>query len=67
MDYYYKLYYGSTLLRDSSDLDDYYETEEEAYEEAEIERDDRIEQWKLDNAWNEWDSVELFDIVVEEK
>lgn len=64
--YSYKLYYGESLLRDSADLDDYYEDEEEAYEEAEIERDNRIEMWKLDGAWNAWDSVEEFDIVVEE-
>lgn len=64
--YYYKLYYGSTLLRDSSDFDDYFETEDEAMEEAIIERDSRIEMWKLDGAWQEWDSIEYFDIVIEE-
>lgn len=64
--YYYKLYYGSSLLRDSSDLDEYFETEDEATEEAEIERDNRIEMWKLDNAWNEYDSIKEFDIVIEE-
>ena len=64
--YYYELYYGSKLLRDSSSLDDYYETEDEAYEEAVIDRDYRIEMWKLDDAWYEWDSIEYFDIVIEE-
>lgn len=66
-EYSYKLYYGSTLLTDSSTLDDYYETEEEAREEAEIEGENRIDQWKLDDAWHEWNSVEEFDIVIEER
>ena len=65
MGYYYKLYYGSTLLRDSRDLDDYYEDEDEAYEFAINERDSRISMWELDGAWNTWDSIEEFDIVVE--
>lgn len=64
--YYYQLFYGSTFLRDSSNFGDYYETEEEAYEEAETERDYRIEMWKIDDAWNEWDSIEEFDIIVKE-
>ena len=64
--YSYKLYYGSTLLRDSKDIGDYYEDEDEAWEEAEIEKEDRINQWELDGAWNAWDSVEEFDIVIDE-
>ena len=64
--YYYKLYYGSTLLRDSADFDEYFETEDEAQEEAETERDDRIEQWKSDDAWHSWDDVDDFDIYIEE-
>ena len=65
MGYYYKLYYGSTLLRDSRNLDDYYEDEDEAYEFAINERDSRISMWELDGAWNAWDSIEEFDIVVD--
>lgn len=64
--YYYKLYYGSTLLRDSSDLGDYYETEDEAREAGEDDKDYRIKMWQLEDAWHEWDSEEDFDIVIEE-
>lgn len=64
--YHYKLYYGSSLLRDSADIGDWYEDEDEAWEEAEIEKEDRIVQWKLDDAWHEWDNEENFDIVVDE-
>ena len=66
MCYYYKLYYGSTLIKDSRELGDYYYDEDEAMEEAEIERDSRVELWKLDDAWHEWDSMDEFDIVIEE-
>ena len=64
--YYFKLYYGSTLLRDSSDFDEFFETEEDAFSEGELERDARIEQWTLDDAWHEYDSIDNFDIVVNE-
>lgn len=63
--YYYKLYYGSTLLRDSSDFDEYFEDEDEAMEEAETEKEDRIEQWKSDGGWNEYDDEDDFDIVID--
>lgn len=63
--YYYKLYYSSTLLRDSSDFDEYFEDEDEAMEEAETEKEDRIEQWKSDGGWNEDDSEDFFDIDIE--
>lgn len=65
--YYYKLYYDSTLLRDSSELDDYFETEEEAEEEGKNAMESRIEQWKFDDAWNEKDDVRYFDVVVIEE
>lgn len=64
--YYYKLYYGSSLLRDSREFGDYFDDEEEAMEEAEIERDSRVELWQLDDGWHEWDSMDEFDIVIEE-
>lgn len=64
--YYYKVYYGASLLHDSADLGDYYETEEEAREEAEEYIEDKIAQWKFDDAWHEWDHVDDFDIVIEE-
>ena len=63
--YYYKLYYSSTLLRDSSDFDEYFEDEDEAMEEAESEQQDRIEQWKSDGGWNEYDDEDDFDIVID--
>ena len=63
--YYYELYYD-TLLRDSSEFGDYYETEEEAMEAAELERDSRIEMWQIEDAWHEWDSIENFDIEIKE-
>ena len=63
--YYYKLYYSSTLLRDSSDFDEYFEDEDEAMEEAETEKEDRIEQWKSDGGWNEDDDEDDFDIVID--
>lgn len=63
--YYYELYYD-TLLRDSSEFGDLYETEEEAMEAAELERDGRIEMWQLEDAWHEWDSIENFDIEIKE-
>lgn len=63
--YYYKLYYSLTLLRDSSDFDEYFEDEDEAMEEAETEKEDRIEQWKSDGGWNEDDDEDDFDIVID--
>lgn len=61
--YKWKLYYGSTLLIENDDI---YDTEEEAREEAQSEIDHRIELWKLDDAWHEWDSEEDFDVVIDE-
>ena len=63
--YYYKLYYDSTLLRDSRGLDEYFETEDEAREEAESVKAVRIEQWKADDAWHEYDSEDQFDIFID--
>ncbi len=63
--YYYKLYYDSTLLRDSRDLDEYFEDEQEAKDEAESVKEERIEQWKLDDGWHEYDSEDQFDIFID--
>lgn len=65
--YYYKLYYDITLLRDSSEFDEFFEDEDEAQEEAESMKQDKIEQWKADEAWHEDDSEDYFDIVICEK
>lgn len=65
--YYYKVYYESTLLRDSSELDEFFETEEDAEEEARDFIEDRIEQWKSDMAWDEeYDDEDNFNIYIEE-
>lgn len=64
--YYHKVYYGSTLFHDSADYEEYFETEDEAREEAQSYVDDKIEQYKLDGAWNDYDSEDDFDIVIEE-
>lgn len=63
--YYFKLYYESTLLRDSRDMEEYFETYEEAEEEAETVKEERIKQWKLDDAWHEYDSEDQFDIFID--
>ena len=65
--YYYKLYYDTTLLRDSSEFDEFFEDEDEAQEDAELVKESKIEQWKCDEAWHEDDSEEYFDIVICEK
>lgn len=65
--YYYKVYYESTLLRDSSELDEFFETEEDAEEEAKDFIEERIEEWKADMAWDEeYDDENNFSIYIEE-
>ncbi|SCW63907.1 hypothetical protein SAMN05660484_02206 [Eubacterium ruminantium] len=64
--YYYKVYYDSTELRDSRDVEDYFDDEEEAEIEAKEFIEDRIEQYKADDAWHEYDSRDLFDVIIEE-
>ncbi len=64
--YSYKLYYDATLLRDSAEHDEFYETEEEAIEEAREEAKNRKEMWETDGAWHQDDTYDNFDIVVEE-
>ncbi len=60
----WKLYYDSCLLTEDDVIYDY---EEEAEQSAQEEIRNRITDWKADNAWNEeYDSEDLFDIVVEE-
>ena len=61
--YKYKLYYDGGFLRDSSDLEDIYESEEEAQEEADLEIDNRIAYWTSENV--DYD-VDLLEIVIEE-
>lgn len=65
--YYYKVYYESTLLRDSSELDEFFENYEDAEEEAKDFIEERIEQWKADMAWDEeYDDEDSFNIYIEE-
>ena len=65
--YYYKVYYESTLLRDSSELDEFFEDYEDAEEEAKDFIEERIEEWKADMAWDEeYDDEDSFNIYIEE-
>ena len=65
--YTYELYYDSNWLYSSVDHDDVFDTEEEAMEDANSEIDDRIEQWKSGNAWDEkYDSRDQFYIDIVE-
>ena len=59
----YILYYDGGFLRDSADLGYTYETEEEAKEDAEMEIESRIADWKIDRC--EYDK-ELFEVIIEE-
>lgn len=61
--YKYKLYYDGGFLRDSSDLEGIYESEEEVQEEADLEIDSRVAYWASENV--DYD-VDLFEIVIEE-
>lgn len=58
----YKIYYDSGFLKDSLDLDNSYDTEEEAQEEAQVDIDDYMEYWDLEGSEYE---KELFEIVIE--
>ena len=64
--YSYKVYYGSTMLHDSLDHDEYYDTEEEAREEARDYIKYKRNDWENDGAWTEDDSEDDFDIVIED-
>lgn len=59
----YKLYYDGGFLQDSVDLGYTYDTEEEAREEAEMEIQSRISDWKFDGVECE---RELFEVIIEE-
>lgn len=59
--YRFCIYHESSLIRED---DNVYESESEAYEEAEDFITDRIEQYKLDGAWHEGDSRDDFDVVI---
>lgn len=58
----YKIYYDGGFLKDSVDLDNSYDTEEEAQEEAQDDIDDYMESWDLEESEYE---KELFEIVIE--
>ena len=64
--YTYKVYYDVTLLHDASDYNEYFDTEEEAREDAESYVDRKIEDWKADGSWEEDDDRDYFDIVIME-
>ena len=59
----YKLYYDCGFLRDSADLGYTFESEEEAQEDAEMEIESRISDWKIDGVECE---KELFEVIIEE-
>ena len=59
----YKLYYDGGFLRDSADLGYTFESEEEAHEDAEMEIESRISDWKIDGVEYE---RELFEVIIEE-
>lgn len=63
--YKYKIYYDGGLLCDSSEMNEGYtfETEEEVKEDAEMEIESRIVDWKIDGC--EYDK-ELFEVIIEE-
>ena len=65
MKWYYEVYYSSTFLRNSADMDDFYDTEEEAMEEAKDYIEDTIDRWKEDGGWNDWDDYTEFTIDVD--
>lgn len=58
----YKIYYDGGFLKDSLYLDNSYDTEEEAQEEAQADIDDYMESWDLEGSGYE---KELFEIVIE--
>ena len=58
----YKIYYDGGFLKDSLDLDNSYDTEEEAQEEAQADIDDYMESLDLEESEYE---KELFEIVIE--
>ena len=59
----YKLYYDGGFLRDSEYLGYTFESEEEVQEDAEMEIESRIADWKIDGC--EYDK-ELFEVIIEE-
>ncbi|HAU88199.1 MAG TPA: hypothetical protein DCW90_22810 [Lachnospiraceae bacterium] len=61
--YKYRISYDGGQLRDSSDLGYLFETEEEATEEAKMDVESYIGDWKIEGS--EYDH-ELFDIEIEE-
>lgn len=60
----YILYYDGGFMHDSADLGYAYETEEDAREEAEMEIEGRISDWKNDCV--DYDR-KLFEVIVEEE
>ena len=60
--YSYKVYYGSTLLYE--DEEEVFNTEEEAREEAESYIEMKIDDWKYDGAWSDWDDRDQFDVEI---
>lgn len=55
--------YDGSWLKDSSDMDYFYKTEDEAREEAEMDIENYIMNWKIDGYEYE---RELFDIEIDE-
>lgn len=63
--YFYEVYYGSTFLRNSADLGDYFDSEEEAEEEAQLFIEDTIDRWKEDGGWSDYDDYSDFTVEVD--
>lgn len=59
----YILYYDGGFLCDSADLGYTFETEEEAFDESEMEIESRITNWEIDGVEYE---RELFEVIVDE-
>lgn len=59
--YKWKLYYGSTLIEEN---DEVFDEEWQARQEGEEAIDYKIAEWKLNDAWHEWDHRDDFDVVI---
>ena len=60
--YSYRVYYGNTFLHEEED--EVFDTIEDAMEEAESYIEMKIDDWKCDGAWNDWDDRDQFDVEI---
>ena len=63
--YKYEVLYDSFMIHEENDV---FDTEDEAYEDAKLYIDQKVIDWKCEDAWHpeEGDSRGLFDVVVRE-